>query len=230
MYELYLNRLIDDEERSKEFLQELRNNNQLVTFLWEDSSYPFKDKLIEVAKKEYENNRIAEIYTSVARVKRNWERPWETMQHSENEFKVLLGMKGYWKKWVSEIAKDLLLLFLLETVAMFLIGASIGMVTLFGDSKFTFFEITFAVFKFLEPYLIVFILLQLLHPAFDERKALVYSIVLTSAYIFIGDKADSGTALLIVLFSLFIAHFIHTAKEEEKLAEYKPYVYYYYRD
>lgn len=229
MYELYLNRLIDDEERSKEFLQELHDNNQMVKFLWEDSSYPFKDKLTEAAKIEYERNEIGDIYTSVARKKRNWERPWETIFHSENEFKLLLGIHGYWKKWAMESAKEIFLWFLLfGTVLIFVFSAIIGGMTLIApETNHMFFDVTIGIFNFLEPYLIVSALFQFLHPAFDGTKATVYSVVLTSTYSLIGDKINTDIALLIVIIAFAIIYTIHTEREKKRVTEYRPYIGYY---
>ena len=225
MYELYLNRLIDDEERSKEFLQELRNNNQMVTFLWEDSDYPFKDKLIETAKRAYEENSIEGIYTRVEAVKNHWERPWESLRCGEYSFKTRLGMRGYWKKWFTkELPLKLGLIIILGYTA-FMLALCLIM------SIFMPFENTLPFIFLLESWLLSVIALMLVHPAFFENVELTafYDIALLLIYNWANNKFDDTAITIPLMLMVFGAIYtFQTYREQKKLAEYKPYTGYYY--
>lgn len=231
MIEVSLNKLIANEKELLQYLQELRNNNQMVSFIWEDSSYPFADELISEAKKEYERGNISEIRSSVNLAKRNCERPWETHNCSEAEFKVSLGMRGYRGQWTIEAFRELFLLFIVESIAVVIIGVIFGSFTFFSGlaEKYSFWGITFSVFKFLEPYLIVYILLQILHPAFTGDLALVYSITLTSLFTYILDVYNFSTALVVTIPLLAIIYTIHTEIKKKKLDKYRKYIPYYYK-
>ena len=224
MYELYLNRLIDDEERSKEFLQELRNNNQMVTFLWEDSDYPFKDKLIETAKRAYEENSIEGIYTRVESVKNHWEHPWETMKCGEYSFKMRLGMSGYWKKWIKEFPWKLGLIII--SVYTVLLGVMCFIMSIVMPIKSA-----FVFMGAMEVCLLSIIVLMLVHPAFFENVELTafYDIALLLIYNWANNKFDDTAITIPLMFVAFGAIYtFQTYREQKKLAEYKPYTGYYY--
>jgi len=228
--EVPLNKLIADEKEFLQYLQGLRDNNQMVSFTWEDKSYPFADELISEAKKEYERGSIPEICPSVNRVKRNCECPWEIHNCSEAEFKVSLGMRGYRGQWTIEACRELFLLFIVESIAIVIIGAVFGGLTFLEPTeKYSFWGMTFSAFKFLEPYLIVYILLQVLHPAFSGDLALVYSIILTSLFTHILDVYNFSTALVVTIPLLAIIYTVHTEMKKKKLDRYRKYIPYYYK-